>query len=132
MSVSVLDLIVDALNTVEGLEVRKDAWVEATEGDGVPGTYGVLTLEKEMLLWADDKPSFQQLTMRLECWCEQGVEEDFLNAVEAALGTVGDVLDLTWNLNAREYDFEIDNTHYTWAITRYGGLTVESGDTDET
>lgn len=116
-----IDLIVDKLNEIDGIEFTRDAWE-----DKAPDSYGVVELNGEAgQLWADGHliDSIWSITVTLyvagdsDAWPEKVREK--LEELEAD-GTI----DLSYAAS-RAYDYGIDKVRWSWNATLLADLTRE-------
>ena len=134
VTVNAMDKIVAKLNTLEGIEFAKDAWVNKA-----PTNYGVLLLSGEARqMWADGHLVDSSWTLVLDAYVEDDSDE-YPAMIQEKLDALEDegVLDLT-HTNNREYDYTLNRVRWQWIVIMWGPLTwtetVEtpagSGETD--
>lgn len=119
VTVNAIDKIVNALNTLEGIEFAKDAWVNKA-----PENYGVVSLSGEAKqLWADGHLTDSSWTVAIDAYVKDDSDgypaliQSKLEGLEAE-----GVLDLTHTCN-RDFDFEVEKVHWRWMLIMYGPLT---------
>ena len=102
VTVNAMDKIVAKLNTLEGIEFAKDAWVNKA-----PTNYGVLRLSGEARqMWADGHLVDSSWTLVLDAYVEDDSDE-YPAMIQEKLEALEDegVLDLT-HTNNREFDYQ--------------------------
>ena len=115
----VVDEIIAKLNTLEGIEFAKDAWVNKA-----PDVYGVVTLSAEAKqLWADGKLVDSAYNVIVAAF----VNDDDNDWVQKIQGKLEDLesegkIDLT-HTNNREFDYETGKVRWQWIVMVYGPLT---------
>jgi hypothetical protein len=115
----VVDEIIAKLNTLEGIEFAKDAWVNKA-----PDVYGVVTLSAEAKqLWADGKLVDSAWNVIVAAF----VNDDDNDWVQKVQGKLEDLeaegkIDLT-HTNNREFDYETGKVRWQWIVMVYGPLT---------
>ena len=118
VTVNAMDKIVAKLNTLEGIEFAKDAWVNKA-----PDNYGVVRLSGEARqLWADGNLTDSAWTVILDAYVMDDSDgypaliQGKLEELEAE-----GVLDLT-HTNNREYDYQLGKVHWWWTLIMFGPL----------
>ena len=118
VTVNAMDKIVAKLNTLEGIEFAKDAWVNKA-----PDNYGVVRLSGEARqLWADGNLTDSAWTVILDAYVQDDSDgypaliQGKLEELEAE-----GVLDLT-HTNNREYDYQLGKVHWWWTLIMFGPL----------
>jgi len=121
VTVNAMDKIVAKLNTLEGIEFTKDAWVNKA-----PENYGVVRLSGEARqMWADGHLTDSAWTVVVDAYVKDDSDgypamiQEKLEALEDE-GTV----DLT-HTNNREYDYQLGKVHWWWMVIMYGPLQWE-------
>ena len=121
VTVNAMDKIVEKLNTLDGIEFAKDAWVNKA-----PENYGVVRLSGEARqLWADGHLADSAWTVIVDAYVKDdsdGYPAQIQGKLEA-LEAEGKV-DLT-HTNNREYDYQIGKVHWWWTVIMYGPLQWE-------
>ena len=119
VTVNAMDKIVAKLNTLEGIEFAKDAWVNKA-----PTNYGVLRLSGEARqMWADGHLVDSSWTLVLDAYVEDDSDE-YPAMIQEKLEALEDegVLDLT-HTNNREFDYQTGKVHWWWTLIMWGPLT---------
>lgn len=114
-----VDELVAKLNTIEGIEFAKDAWVNKA-----PAVYGVVELSSEARqMWADGHLTDSAWNVIVTAYVSDDSNEwpakiqEKLEALEAE-GKV----DLT-HTNNREYDYTLKRVRWQWIVIMWGPLT---------
>jgi len=118
VTVNAMDKIVAKLNTLEGIEFAKDAWVNKA-----PENYGVVRLSGEARqLWADGHLTDSAWTVVVEAWVKDD-SDGYPALIQGKLEALEDdgVIDLT-HTNNREFDYQIGKIHWWWTLIMYGPL----------
>jgi len=119
VTVNAMDRIVTKLNTIDGIEFAKDAWVNKA-----PENYGVVRLSGEARqLWADGHLTDSAWTVIVDAYVKDD-SDGYPAMIQGKLEELEDegVLDLT-HTNNREYDYQIGKVHWWWTLIMYGPLT---------
>lgn len=119
VTVNAMDRIVTKLNTIDGIEFAKDAWVNKA-----PENYGVVRLSGEARqLWADGHLTDSAWTVIVDAYVKDD-SDGYPALIQGKLEELEDdgVLDLT-HTNNREYDYQIGKVHWWWTLIMYGPLT---------
>lgn len=127
VTVSVIDQLITALNTLEGIEFVRDAWVNKA-----PDNYGVVEVPGEATqLWADGHLIDSIWRVIIHAYVTGGDDsiaytvQDKLEELESA----GNV-DLTHTIS-QDFDARVGKNHWQWIVNLYGGLIrTEAGDGD--
>ena len=118
VTVNAMDKIVAKLNTREGIEFAKDAWVNKA-----PENYGVVRLSGEARqLWADGRLTDSAWTVILDAYVKDD-SDGYPALIQGKLEELeaDGVLDLT-HTNNREFDEGIGKVHWWWTLIMYGPL----------
>ena len=121
VTVNAMDKIVTKLNTLEGIEFTKDAWVNKA-----PDNYGVVRLSGEARqLWADGHLTDSAWTVIVDAYVEDD-SDGYPAEIQGKLEALEDegVLDLT-HTNNREFDYQLGKVHWWWTLIMYGPLQWE-------
>lgn len=111
-----LDDLLDALNTISGIEFVRDAWI-----NDAPENYGVLELTgQNASQWADGRMLEQSFGLLITIYVKGG-DDTWIGAVQGVL----DGFELSYGFPRREYDYGSDAVMWQWTATIYGPLTVE-------
>ena len=121
VTVDAVDLLVSALNTLEGIAWTRDAWVNkapdnygVVENDGAPVTY-----------WADNRMLAQVFQVKVHAYVK-GSRDDLAALVQAKLAENCD----SYTLSVQEYLYDIDRNHFTWNCQIIGPLQWDEVVTD--
>lgn len=116
-----LDDLLDALNTITGIEFVRDAWI-----NDAPENYGVLELTgQSAALWADGKMQEQAFQLQITIYVKDG-SDIWLDSVQGVLQD----FDLFYANPRREYDYGGDSVMWQWMAWFYGPLTEILPDTE--
>jgi len=119
VTVDVIDELVSKLNTIEGIEFVRDAWLNKA-----PDNYGVVELQGEATqLWADNKLIDSIWRVIITAYVT-GDDDTIAYTVQSkleALEAEGKA-DLTHTIS-REYAYDINKTCWRWTVNLYGSLT---------
>ena len=114
-----IDDLIAKLNTIEGIEFAKDAWVNKA-----PEVYGVVELSAEALqLWADGHLTDSAWNVIVRAYVNDdsnewpGKIQEKLEALEAE-----GIVDLT-HTNNREFDYQTGKVRWQWTVIMWGPLT---------
>lgn len=121
VTVNAMDEIVNALNTIDGIEFTKDAWVNKA-----PENYGVVELSGEARqLWADGHLTDSAWTVIVNAYVADDSDgyPALIQQKLEALESQGR-LDLT-HTNNRDFDYETGKVHWRWMLIMYGPLQWE-------
>lgn len=118
-----VDLLVAALNEIDGIEFTRDAWE-----DKAPENYGVVELNGEARqLWADGHliDSIWSVTITVYV---SGDADTWPKTVQAKLEELeaDGRLDLTYAVS-RAYDYQINKVRWSWTASLAGDLTWSDG-----
>jgi hypothetical protein len=116
-----MDKIVAKLNTIDGIEFTKDAWVNKA-----PDNYGVVSLSGEAKqLWADGHLTDSAWTVVVTAYVADD-NDGYPALIQEKLEALEDegVVDLT-HTNNRAFDFEIGKVRWQWMVIMYGPLQWE-------
>lgn len=119
VTVNAMDKIVNKLNTIEGIEFAKDAWVEKA-----PENYGVVSLSGEARqLWGDGHLTDSAWNVIVDAYVKDD-NDGYPGEIQGKLETLEDegVLDMT-HTNTRDFDYQIGKIHWRWVVIMYGPLT---------
>lgn len=109
-----LDDLLDALNTISGIEFVRDAWI-----NDAPDNYGVLELTgQNNSQWADGHLVDQSFGLQITIYVKDG-SDIWVDSVQGVL----DAQDLAYGMPRREYDYGGDAVMWQWTATFYGPLT---------
>ena len=116
-----LDDLLNALNTISGIEFVRDAWI-----NDAPENYGVLELTGQSAsLWADGKMQEQAFQLQITIYVKDG-SDIWLDSVQGVL----DDFDLSYSNPRHEYDYGGDSVMWQWTAWFYGPLTEVLPDTE--
>ena len=121
VTVDVIDELVAKLNTVDGVEFARDAWVNKA-----PDNYGVVEPQGEATqLWADGHLIDSIWRVRITMYIA-GDDDTWAYTVETKLEELeaDGKADLTHTIS-RDFDYQVGKVRWTWILTMYGGLTRE-------
>ena len=119
VTVNAIDKIVAKLNTLEGIEFAKDAWVNKA-----PDNYGVVTLSSEASqLWADGHLTDSAWNVIVTAYVKDG-NNDWPAKVQGKLEALeaDGRIDLT-HTNNREFDAQTGYVKWQWIVIMWGELT---------
>ena len=107
------DLLVAALNTIDGITFVRDAWENKA-----PDNYGVVELSGQSgCMWADNRMLEQVFQLVVHLYVAGGSDE-WVAKVQQKLADVCD----GYNLPAHEFLFDIGKNHWTWNCQIIGPL----------
>lgn len=107
------DLLVSALNTIEGISFVRDAWENKA-----PTDYGVVELAGQSnALWADNRMTEQVFQLVVHLYVAGGSDE-WVSKVQEKLSTACD----GYSLPAHEFAYDIGKNHWTWNCQIIGPL----------
>ena len=121
VTVDAIDTLVNKLNTIEGIEFVRDAWMNKA-----PDNYGVVELQGEAnQLWADGKLIDSIWRVIITAYVT-GDDDTIAYTVQAKLEDLeaDGKVDLTHTIS-REYAYDINKTCWRWTVNLYGSLTHE-------
>ena len=99
------DLLVEALNTIEGIAFVRDAWENKA-----PDDYGVVELtDQSNALYADNHLIAQEFRMRVHLYTTDG-NNAWIAKIQEKLNDATD----GYALESHEYLFDIGKNHWTW------------------
>lgn len=119
VTVDAIDKLVEKLNTIEGIEFVRDAWVNKA-----PASYGVVELSGEARqLWADGHLVDSIYRVLIHAYVD-GSNDALPATVTAKLEALEDegVLDTT-HTNSQDFDYATGKNHWLWSVNMYGPLT---------
>ena len=114
-----VDDLIAKLNTIEGIEFAKDAWVNKA-----PEVYGVVELSAEALqLWGDGHLTDSAWNVIVRAYVSDDSNE-WPAKIQEKLEALEDegVLDLT-HTNNREFDYQTGKVRWQWIVMMWGPLT---------
>ena len=107
------DLLVSALNTIDGISWVRDAWENKA-----PDNYGVVELDgSPVSLWGDDKLLSQVFGLKVHAYVN-GNRDDLVALVQGKLAAKCD----GYRLAAHEFAFDIGKNHWEWDCQIVGPL----------
>ena len=110
------DLLVEALNTIEGISFVRDAWENKA-----PDNYGVVELAGQSnAMWADNRMTEQVFQLTVHLYVDGGSDE-WVGKVQAILAAACD----GYSLPAHEFAFDIAKNHWTWNVQIIGPIQWE-------
>ena len=116
VTVDAADLLVTALNTIEGIDFVRDAWENKA-----PDNYGVVEISGESgSLWADNKQVGQIFQLRVHLYVTGGSDE-WIDKIQEKLSAACD----GYRMPAHEYAYDIDKNHWTWDCWIVGPMQWE-------
>ena len=121
VTVNAVDRIVAKLNTLDGIEFAKDAWVNKA-----PDNYGVVTLSGEARqMWADGHLTDSAWTVVVTAYVQDD-SDGYPAQIQEKLEAMEDegMVDLT-HTNNREFDYQTGKVRWQWMVIMYGPLTWE-------
>ena len=114
-----VDMLVDALNEIDGIEFTRDAWE-----DKAPENYGVVELNGEARqLWADGHLIDSVWAVVITLYVS-GDADTWPRTVQEKLEELESDgrLDLTYAVS-RVYDYQINKVRWSWTANLAGDLT---------
>lgn len=121
VKVDAIDRLIAKLNTIDGIEFAKDAWVNKA-----PENYGVVTLNGEPAqLWADGHLLDSVWSVIIHLYVV-GDDNSWPALIQAKLELMesDNEVELT-HTNSREFDYETGKVHWMWQVRLMGPLTWE-------
>ena len=121
VTVNAVDKIVAKLNTLEGIEFAKDAWVNKA-----PENYGVVELSgTARQMWADGHLTDSSWNIVVTAYVADDSDKypDMIYQKLIALEDEG-MIDLT-HTNNREFDYQTGKVRWQWMVIMYGPLQWE-------
>ena len=121
VKVNAIDRIVARLNTLDGIEFAKDAWVNKA-----PENYGVVELSSTARqLWADGHLTDSSWNVVVTAYVADDSDE-YPEKVYAKLVALEDegMIDLT-HTNNREFDYQTGKVRWQWMAIMWGPLEWE-------
>lgn len=114
-----VDMLVDALNEIDGIEFTRDAWE-----DKAPENYGVVELNGEARqLWADGHLIDSIWAVVITLYVSGGADAWPRTVQEKLEELESDGrLDLTYAVS-RVYDYQINKVRWSWTANLAGDLT---------
>ena len=107
------DLLVSALNTLDGIAWVRDAWENKA-----PDNYGVVEIAGAPVnLWGDDKLLSQVFQLTVHAYVN-GSRDDLVAGIQEKLAANCD----SYVLAAHEFAYDIGKTHWTWNCQIIGPL----------
>ena len=121
VTVNAIDKIVAQLNTLDGIEFAKDAWVNKA-----PKNYGVVELSgTARQLWADGHLTDSSWNVVVTAYVDDDSDK-YPSLIQEKLEALEDqgMLDLT-HTNNREFDYQTGKVRWQWIVIMYGPLQWE-------
>lgn len=121
VTVNAVDKIVEKLNTLEGIEFAKDAWVNKA-----PDNYGVVQLSSEAnQLWADGHLTDSAWNIIVTAYVQDD-SDGYPAQIQTKLEELESegMIDLT-HTNNREFDYTTGKVRWQWIVIMYGSLQWE-------
>ena len=110
------DILVEQLNTIEGISFVRDAWENKA-----PDNYGVVTLTgQNNALYADNHMIAQTFTLAVHLYVTDG-SNAWIEKVQEKLNEYTD----GYSLPTHEFVFEINKNHWQWTVYMIGPLQWE-------
>lgn len=110
------DILVDALNTIDGISFVRDAWENKA-----PDDYGVVEMTGQSnALWADDRMVEQTFSLAVHLYTKDGGNA-WIKKVQEKLATACD----WYNMPTHEFIYEIGKNHWTWTAYIIGPMQWE-------
>ena len=99
------DILVEQLNTIEGIAFVRDAWENKA-----PDDYGVVEMtDQSNALYADNHLIAQEFRFRVHLYAKDG-NNAWIGKIQAVLDEYTD----GYGLESHEYLFDIGKNHWTW------------------
>ena len=114
-----IDDLIAKLNTIEGIEFAKDAWVNKA-----PEVYGVVELSSEARqMWADGHLTDSAWNVIVTAYVKDD-GNDWPAKIQEKLEALEDEgnIDLT-HTNNREFDYQTGYVRWQWIVIMWGPLT---------
>ena len=100
-----VDLLVDALNEIEGIAFVRDAWENKA-----PEDYGVVEMtEQSNALYADNHMIAQEFRLMVHLYAKDG-NNAWIRKIQDKLNEATD----GYSMGTHEYLFDIGKNHWTW------------------
>lgn len=110
------DILVDALNTIDGISFVRDAWENKA-----PENYGVVELAAQSnAIWADNKMVDQVFQLNVHLYVTGG-SLSWIKKVQDKLATAAD----WYNMTSHEFAYEIGKNHWMWTVYIVGPMQWE-------
>ena len=110
------DMLVDALNAIEGITFVRDAWENKA-----PEDYGVVELTGQSdALWADNRMVEQTFRLTVHLYAKDG-SNAWIRKIQEKLAEATD----GYSLPAHEFLFDIGKNHWSWNASIIGPLQWE-------
>lgn len=110
------DILVDALNTIEGISFVRDAWENKA-----PDDYGVVEMTGQSnALWADNKMQEQTFALAVHLYTKDGGNV-WIRKIQEKLEEACD----WYTMPSHEFVYEISKNHWTWTAYIIGPLQWE-------
>ena len=121
VTVDAIDVLVNKLNTIEGIEFVRDAWLNKA-----PDNYGVVELQGEAnQLWADGKLIDSIWRVIITAYVT-GDDDTIAYTVQAKLEDLeaDGKVDLTHTIS-RSFDYTDGKVVWVWQVNLYGSIVYE-------
>ena len=121
VTVDAIDVLVNKLNTIEGIEFVRDAWLNKA-----PDNYGVVELQGEAnQLWADGKLIDSIWRVIITAYVT-GDDDTIAYTVQSKLEDLeaDGKVDLTHTIS-RNFDYTIGKVAWVWQVNLYGSIVYE-------
>ena len=110
------DILVDALNQIDGISFVRDAWENKA-----PDDYGVVEMTGQSnALWADNKMQEQTFTLAVHLYTKDGGNA-WIKKIQDKLETACD----WYTMPTHEFIYEISKNHWTWSAYIIGPMQWE-------
>ena len=105
-----IDELVQILNTIEGIQFVRDAWVNKA-----PENYGVVELVRSQIQWADGKPINQTFTANIWLYVV-GDDDGWGKKIQDKLVEN----DIGFSMPSRTFDYNVEKVCWQWVVSLYG------------
>ena len=110
------DILVEQLNTIEGIAFVRDAWENKA-----PDDYGVVEMsEQNNALYADNHMVAQEFRLTVHLYAEDG-SNAWIRLIQEKLDEATD----GYRMGVHEYLYDISKNHWTWQVYMIGPLQWE-------
>ena len=107
------DLLVEALNTIDGITFVRDAWENKA-----PDDYGAVEMTGQSnALWADNKMVAQTFMLTVHLYAKDG-NNAWISKIQEKLAEAAD----SYSMPTHEFIYEIGKNHWTWSAYIIGPL----------
>lgn len=102
-----VDILVDALNTIDGISFVRDAWENKA-----PDDYGVVEMtEQSNALYADNHMVAQEFRLTVHLYARDG-SNAWIQKIQEKLNEASD----GYSMGVHEYAWDIGKNHWQWTV----------------